>query len=462
MNRIRGALAAVALVAAAGLGWHHVEHVAAGSVGDLELIVAAAFVALVYTTVVPHFHRDATVTAAQRATLAARRLLCVVPAHHEDPAMFVAMLDSVLTQTRTPDRLHIVENGGDGYTPTLAAIVEAWTATHRPAFEVRYDFHPVADKRLAQALAVQADPDAQYVMTLDSDVELGDPETIERGMAPFASRRVMSVCGFLVGKNHRKSLLTRLVELGFVCSFLNGRASYSMLGQVAVNTGGLAWYRAKVWRKYLDHYLGHRVFGRRMSYGDDAMMTRYSLLEGRVVFQRGAWGYTLHPENLAHLTKQRLRWHRSWVWGNLWLLRHFDPRSAVWLLTLWQGISFIWFTAAIPAVLLIAPATTGVPPWMFFGWLALIAYVSMLPALGVDRPDTTRRQLLAAWALAPLAALLNIYLGWALRYVGLATCLKTGWSTRQHIEVGLTNPDDTVVIPAGWLGTTRELATIHH
>jgi len=446
-RRVTPLVATAALLTTVGWGLHHWwADLADREVTNLEFIVLAAFVSLVYTNLLPYLQRDARATPGRRRLMRRHeRILTIVPAHNEDPAMFTAMLDSLLRQTVRPAVLHVVENGNPGYTPTLGSLVDAWVARHSPPFTVRYSFNPVGDKRLAQVVALRACPDATIHMTLDSDVELGDERVIESGVESFADRRVMSVCGLLLGVNQRRRILTRLIDLGFVGSFLNGRAAYSLVNSVSVNTGGLAFYRASVMNRYVDHYLGHRIFGRRMSYGDDAMWTRYALLEGRAVFQRSAWGYTLHPENWKHLVAQRTRWHRSWFWGNLWLIRNFSPRRVVWWLTLYQLTSFVWFTAAIPLVVVVAPLVTGQVAWLFIAWAALVSYLTSLPYLTVRRPDMRLREQVVNWSLAPLAAGLNMYIGWALRYAGMVTCLRTGWGTREHVEVG------RPVAPAGEL-----------
>lgn len=443
-RRVAPLITLVALLAAAAWGWHHWHKVLDGSITNLELIVLVAFASLVFTAILPYFHRDVRATPRELRKLDDEYVLTVVPAHNEDPEMFTAMLNSVLAQTRPPDRLHIVENGdiGKGYQPMLMHLTFEWRAKYAPPFDVKYDFNPIGDKRLAQDVAVQTAirqcKDATILHTLDSDIELGSPESMQRGLEPFLhDRKVTANCGFLLGKNQDRSLLTRLIDVGFIGSFLNGRASYSMVNSVAVNTGGHAFYRMWVVRKYRKHYLEHRIFGRRMAYGDDAMMTRYAMLEGKTLFTRDSFGYTLHPEKWKHLRKQRTRWHRSWFWGNLWLLRHFNPLSPVWILTAWQFISFVWFTFAIPWVLVISPVITREIAGMFFVWMVFVGYLSSLSYLTVRRPDMSFKEQFFNWALSPLVVVLNFVIGWCLRYVGMFTCLQTGWGTREQVEVEL-------------------------
>jgi hyaluronan synthase len=400
-------LAVAAAAATAALAIHHVAQARDGGVTDLELVAAGAFLWLVFTALGPYLHRDIASPeqgSADELYLAGLRVTVVVPAHNEDPAMFRAMLDSVAAQTRLPQRIHVVENGDPaaGYKPSLRPAFEAWATAAPAGLETRYTFHLLIGRNIRQPRRP------------------GEPSAAHLG----------------------RRLLTRLVELSFVCSFLNGRASWSLLGSVGVNSGGHSMYRAWAVRKYLRHYLTHTVAGRRMSYGDDAMMTRYALLEGECVFQMGSWGYTLHPENLRHLRKQRTRWWRSFFWGNLWLLRVFPLTRAIWWLTAWKFVAFVWLTVAVPLVLVVGPVRSGMDgeiriPWLFAAWLTGVAYLSMARYMAIRRPGESLRSHLLTWALAPLSAALNLYIGWALQYVGLFTCLRTDWSTRQAVEVGL-------------------------
>src|SRR5690606_229759 len=252
--------------------------------------------------------------------------------------------------------------------PTMRDVFHDWMLTVPGSVEALFDHTPVPGKRTAQAIAVQADPAADVYATVDSDVVL-QPDAMERGVAPFGRRRTMSVGGMLYGANTHRNLLTRLVELGYACSFLNGRCAYSMLKSVNVQCGALAWYRGWVWRKYLPHYLSHTVAGRYMQYGDDAMLTRYAAFEGECLMQVSAVGQTLHPERLRHLTKQRLRWWRSFFWGNEWLLRTIRPTHPLWWITVANFVRFVWFAGAIAVILILRPAVSGDVAWLFFAWL---------------------------------------------------------------------------------------------
>lgn len=449
-RRGASAVAAVSFTAAAALAAHHALAIRDYGWTDLRLICTAAFAWFTFTAVFPYLHRDVALPrpGSHAGALLDRMFVnVIVPAHNEDPVMFRAFLDSITSQTRPPNRLHIVENGNPGYRPSLRPIIDAWIRDGGvPAgLDVRYDFNPVGDKREAQAVAVRQDDRSDITFTVDSDVKLA-PTAIEAGLAPFRNAKVACVTGMLVGLNTNANLLTRLVEPSFVCAYLNGRAAHSLLRSVPVNSGAISFYRSAIFHKYLDHYLTHRVAGRKMKSGDDAMMTRYALLEGEALFQSGCWGYTLHPETMKNLTSQRVRWWRSLFWGGVWTLRTFRPTRFVWWSTVWTLLSMTWMTVAIPFVLLVQPAVTGVVPWEIFAWAVGLTYLARARYLTITRPGEPFRSHLGLWALAPLSALLNFYTGFVLGYIGLFTCLKDGWSSRDSVTVAY-RPDDAADLP---------------
>lgn len=422
------------------LGSRHLDDIRHGRIGDTSFVASAAFCWLLFSLAAAWWQRDVPndPRAGRQAGLDTARVTVVMALYQEDPAMFAATLASISAQRRLPARLHVVDDGSTS--EDCRREFEFWHRHLRPAaLEAEYTWQPNAGKRHAQAVAFRTDPTADFYVTMDSDVALAHADTLGNLLAPFTRRRIMSVAGFLIGANARRGLLYRLIELGFVCSFLNGRAVYSALGSVTVNAGGLAAYRAEVLHDNLGHYLRQRVLGRHVMSGDDAMLTRYALLRGRCVFQRSALGLTLHPENLRHLTKQRVRWARSYFWGSYWFARNFPARRIAWWLVVYSMVTTAWMSFVMPIVLWQA-ATSGRFGLGVLGIITILAYVQSARFLSVRRPDESFGSQLLTFALAPLASLLQIYLGWMLSYIGLFTFAKTGWSTRKVVEVGLGAP----------------------
>lgn len=436
-GRLRYLLAALLLTTAAALyAAHHAARLF-HQPGYVVAVDALGFTWLAFCQIASHTHRDITPSPHQRQELDRLRVTVVVPLKNEDPAVFRMLLDSVADQTRLPQRLHVIDNGSS--TRQCRDVYRQWARSAPPLLETEYATTGPIGKRSAQTVAFNADPDADIFVTVDSDTVL-DAEAVAEGLAPFIRPQVMAVAGVLASLNWRANLLTRLVDLPFVTSFLNGRAAWSRLGSVVVSCGGLAFYRASVVRKYRAHYLSQRVCGRRVATGDDRMLTCYALLEGRTVLQERSFGYTLSPENLSHLTRQRVRWWRSFFWGGAWLIREFPLTRIAWWLVLWQFVCFALYTMAVPVVLVVHPVRTGELGWSFVVFMAVLSYVRSMRYLLWRRPDQSRVQQLGAFALAPLCAVLNLYLCGVLQVVGLLTFARTGWSTRAHVEVGVREP----------------------
>jgi hyaluronan synthase len=366
------------------------------------------------------------------------KVLGVVPNHNEDPAMFRRMLDSLAAQTYHLHALIVVENGATN--GECRKVFDAWATTQNAIPNVEMLYNPKPSKRHAQGRAWQHTWAAtcDITGTIDGDVELA-PTAVENGLRPFRDAHVMSVAGLLVGKNHNTNVLTRLVNLSFVSSFMNGRAAWSTFRSVAVNCGGLAFYRMHIVQQHLGDYLGQTLLGKEVNSGDDRILTGYAALHGKTVFQETCVGYTLLPENMGHLTRQRGRWWRSFWWGGVWLLRRFSPDRAIWWLVLSQYITFALYAVMIPIILLYDPLKTGHFPWEFFVYIAGLSYVRMARTLKVRRPDeSTKAQVLTYLLGAPFVPLLNLWLCTILQFWGAVTFWETGWRTRKTVEVGVT------------------------
>ncbi len=440
---------AYALILAAALtayGHHHFAQTV-HQPSRLVAIDTLGFLWLAFSLIAAHTHLDVRPSRRQIRQLDTRRATLVVPLKNEDPATFLALLHSVAGQSRLPQRLHVIDNGSSS--DDCHRVFQQWAATAPAGMEVEYTVTGPVGKRAAQVLAFDADLTADIFVTLDSDTVL-DPNAIAEGIAPFSRTDVTSVAGLLLCLNQSKNLLTRLIDLSFVMSFLNGRAAWSRLGSVVVNCGGLAFYRADVIRKYQAQYVTQTVWGRRVASGDDRMLTCYALLEGRTVIQERAIGYTLLPERMSHLVRQRIRWWRSFFWGGTWLIKTFPITKPAWGMVLWQFASFALYTFVLPLVLIVHPLETRSLTVPFLIYMAGLSYVRSVRYLVVRRPDQTYASQLASFALAPLSSLLNVFLCSILQYVGLFTFLKTGWSTRATVEVGIDGAPD--LAPATVIG----------
>lgn len=369
----------------------------------------------------------------QLAALKEIKSIVVVPVYNEDPVTFQQMLASLEVQELPPTAVYIVEDGS-AEENTMAEIVADWQK--RLPFTLDYRYVENGGKRVAQSYVFQELMDeADVFITMDSDTVLAK-DAVLKCLIPFLDPEVMSVAGLLLAKN-TKNLLSKVLSLSFAASFTNGRASHSRFDAVSVSCGGLAAYRNVVLQKFLDHYLNQIIFGAKAKFGDDRMLTHYAALLGRTVYQETAVGYTLMPENLSHLTRQRVRWWKSFWWGGMFLIRHHSPRYMIWWLLTAQYISQILYSVVFPFVLIIHPWQKGIFPWYILAYMVVLGYVRCIRLFDMKRADDSRYVTIGRYLLlTPLSTLLNIYLGTILAYYGFVMMWQvSGWGTREKVEV---------------------------
>lgn len=428
-------IGALLLLGCTVIATRHYHQFLTGQATAFIVVACLSFLWLTATLWLASTHEDVVVDDPDElAALDALRVTVVMPVYNEDPETFRRALDSIARQTRPVQRVHVVDDGSR--TRDCELEVQRF-ARHHPWLEVECTRVPNDGKREAQAVAFRADPQADVFVTMDSDTVLV-PTAIASGLMPFTDPEVTSVAGMLVGLNRGSGLLTRLVDLGYTISTLNTRAFQSRLRSVCVNQGPLALYRAEVPRKWLDTYLGQTFLGRRVVSGDDRMLTNFSLMEGRTVLQQSALGATLLPTSLSHLTRQRVRWSRSFFRGGMWLIRHLPVTRAAWWIMAWRYVTFCLFTVMYPTILLVQPVREGYLPIAFFVYICLLSYAKSARYLTVRLEGEPRWSPVLTYALAPVSTLLHFYLSTLLRYVGLLTVRSTGWGTRAAVEVSLT------------------------
>ena len=365
-------------------------------------------------------------------------MVLVVPMYNEDPNAFRQLLESISIQSWRPRQVIVIDDGSDSN--ECAQVFANWQQQY-PG-DAQFIRQENAGKRMAQANAFRATPDADYYVTVDSDTVL-DKDAIKNGMIAFTDPEVTAAGGIIFGANAHKNLLTRLVDLGFTGSFTNGRASWSALGSVTVQCGAFAIYRADIVHKHLDFYLNQKIFGQHVNYGDDRMLTQLALLEGKSVTQENAIAYTLLPTKISHLLRQRIRWSRSFWWGGMWLIKNTPMSKPAWWLTALVFIQFGLFSVVLPYVLLFVPITEGRFPWVFVIYIGIISFIRNIRYMQFHRGDIPAGQQLINYALSPLSSFMHLFLVNGMHVAGLLTLKSSNWGTRKVVEVGLDNEIDS-------------------
>ena len=449
--------AAVTLIAAAVWAAHH--GVQAASYGDqtgsrLAAVWGTTFLLLLVQTLMYHCERTRRPSPRARRQLDALHVAVLMPVYNEDDGYLMLGLESMLTQTRRPDSVHIVD---DGSSSGDYAFVRAWweQAAREAGIRTTWQRTANAGKRHAQAAAVRVSRDADVYITVDSDSCLA-PNAVEEVLLPFARGKVQSVAGIVLATNHRANLLTRITDLWFTTGQLTDRSALSAMGAVLVNSGPLAAYRAGVIRDNLDSYLNETFMGRPVMFSDDSLLTLYALLRGRTVQQPSAVVFTALPEKASHFSRMYLRWMRGSTIRSLWRMRYLPVTGYAYWAQLIRWFQVALSTAVVGWLLLVEPLRYGtVPPASFLIVPFLIGWAQALRYLGVIRSDERIRSRAVTWLLMPLAVVGSWTVLRAMRWYGMATCARTGWGTRHNgAEVTLGSPapavlpdEDTVRIP---------------
>ncbi|WP_099974838.1 glycosyltransferase [Lactobacillus terrae] len=359
----------------------------------------------------------------------------IIPVYNEDPKIVSEVLDSIINQTVPVDYIAVMEDGSDLQNNVSELVKQK---AREANVNIYYKYIENSGKRVAQSHAFKRFMNyADVFITIDSDTILKE-DAIEKGILPFNDDRVMSVGGTLLNYNST-NFLTKVTGLGFVSSFTNGRSAWSKWKAVAVNCGGLAFYRKDVINQFLDDYLNQEIFGEKVNFGDDRMLTQYASLLGDTVFQESSIGYTMLPEKFSHLTRQRVRWWKSFWWGGVWLLKNQKISEPVWWLTLTQYISFVLYSVILPFVLIIFPVLNQKIPFEVVFYVIILSYVRSIRTLKTNPLNMTKtRQFLEFLILAPLSTIINFYLCSMLQVYSLLTLRQSkNWGTRQSVELTL-------------------------
>lgn len=439
-RRIPQLLALLVIGVLVAWGVHHVYSVLAVAQGNgpqLAIVFALAFVMLAFQTGLYYLERPATVTRRQGLLLDGLHVTVPVPLYNEAPELVWRCLSSLLDQTRLPNLIFVVDDGSqvDGvpvdYGPVRAALL---AKAGERGVQVAWMRTENRGKRHAQGEVVHRTPYSDYYVTVDSDAWL-PANAVAELLKPMADQRVQSVAGVVLASNNRRNLLTRFTDLWFVTGQLVDRSSQSTMGSVLVNSGVLAAYRGDLIRKYLDVYLNETFFGRRVEFSDDSMLTIFALTEGRAVQQPTAYALTTMPENVDHHLRQYVRWMRGAFIRSWWRFKYLPLSGYAWWSHLMAWVQMAISTVIFGYLFVVQPITLQqFSPWLLLVPV-LIGYAQALRYLSFRRSDESVWSQLGTFALAPISTLWMFFVLRPVRWYGMATCLRTGWGTRQHIEV---------------------------
>lgn len=355
----------------------------------------------------------ATITPRRGGSLAAGRLLAIVPVYNESAEVLLDVVESLRRQTRQPDRIIVVDDG---------SAIPIRVVTDERVTLIRQQNR---GKRWAQITALLAYPDADYVLTVDSD-SICEQSACERSLERFSDERVQAVTGMPVLANWSRNLLTRLVDLEISVACLVGRQSRSYMGVVSPATGAFAMYRSAILYDNVEDYASSGIVG------DDRRLAVYALRRGRVEALNEALVAIEMPHTLRGSYRQRARWFRAF-WRFLPWEVAVLPNTALFF-RVWALV----FGAVTPLVLVwmffVIPWQSHAFYWQGIVFWTLVAYTQTLPYL--LRPYMRFRDKLGSWLVLtpPLLVWQMLVIRPALVWA-LVRCRNDGWSTRPGAEL---------------------------
>lgn len=420
-------------------GIRHVENLWAihtGSTKSLTLIYALSFAILAWQVLLYSLERPYKVTTAQGGVLDSKRVVANVPVCNEDPEALKQCLLSMALQTRQIDQIQVVVNG-----PNKVDYIDvkryARKLIDNYGAHISWVTQEIAGKRMAQARTAKTflGPN-DFFLTIDSDAYL-DSHAVEEAMKPFADKRIMSVAGVVLSMNNRASFITRMSDLWFLVGQLVDRSAASTMGSVLVNSGVLAIYRGHIFLDNVEGYTHETFFGRPVEFSDDSLLTLYALQQGKAVQQPTSFAFTLMPTNLSHHFRQQLRWMRGAFIRSWWRFKYLPMDGYAYWNHLMGWVQLLLSLGVFSYLFAWMPLMDHhLLPWLLFIPLC-VGYGQGLRYLTVKRSDQSFWYSFVTYLCQPIPSLWSFFVLRFLRYYAMATCLKTGWGTRQDVEVTL-------------------------
>lgn len=343
----------------------------------------------------------------------------IVPAFNEEDGIVDTIASCV--SARYPTRLVEVVVVNDGSTDgTWERILEAkarWPEVHAVDLGRNYG------KRGAMAEGIRrSHGDILVFVDSDSYVAVDGIETI---VAPFRDRRVGAVVGHAEVRNRHTNWLTKMQQVRYYSAFRVIKGTESVLsGAVTCASGCCAAYRRDLVEPLLHEWEFQTFLGRPATFGDDRALTNRILEKHRVVYQSNARAETVAPERLRVFLRQQLRWKKSWLRENLYVVRYFWRKHPLAALFTYASIAFP-FLAPFVVLHAVAGAVTeggGSALWFYLiGTYAMALLYSLWYA--VRRPD-------GLWFHG--LTFVAVYMAFLVfqTYWGIFTMRDTRWGTR--------------------------------
>lgn len=180
----------------------------------------------------------------------------------------------------------------------------------------------------------------EIICFVDSDSYL-DPDALIHLVQPFTDERVGGVVGHADVRNRTTNWLSRMQQVRYFSAFRVIKGTETVFsGTVTCASGCCAAYRKDVLMPHLEEWEFQKFLGRPATFGDDRALTNRVLKNHRVVYQSTARSETTVPVSLRVFFRQQLRWKKSWLRENLYVVRYFWKKNPAAALFTYASIIF--------------------------------------------------------------------------------------------------------------------------
>ena len=263
----------------------------------------------------------------------------IVPAFDEAEGI-IGTIESCVTIDYPSDLVEVIVVNDGSTDDTWANIVEAkarWPRVYAVDLGRNYG------KRGAMAEGMRRATGEIFVF-VDSDSYL-DADAVAHLVAPFADRRVGAVVGHADVRNRLSGgWLGRMQQVRYYSAFRIIKATESVLsGTVICASGCCAAYRAEAVRPHLHEWEFQTFLGRPATFGDDRALTSRVLQDWRVMYQSTAIAETVAPDRLRMFLRQQLRWKKSWLRENIFVVLYIWRKNPVAAAFTYASVAFPFF-----------------------------------------------------------------------------------------------------------------------
>lgn len=365
---------------------------------------------------------------------------CIVAVFNEE-RIIEQCVRSLVSQTYEPKEIIIVD---DASTDGTRQILEELADRHR--LKVITLEENVGKKR-ALGVAMRRASGEVFAFT-DSD-SVWAPDAVERAASILAAHpAVGAVSGHCRALNAERNLLTGVQDAWYEGQFSVRKSFESVFGAVTCVSGPLAVFRREAIYNYVPAWEQDHFLGEEFRFATDRTLTGYVLMDSkraarlkaehadspftktdyqwrdwRTVYCKSARSWTEVPDTLARLTKQQVRWKKSFLRNIFFTGGFYWRRFFVVALVYYLHIAFVLLGPLVAFRHLIWLPLQGNIESAFL-YLFGIVLIGSLFGLAYRREERRGN----GWMYRPLMSIMStVVLSW-LVYYSLLTIKKMTWA----------------------------------